>query len=310
MLDGLFGMAGQIAAAAMQAAAAKEAARMQIEAAEKARAFVFSELDPAKIGPMAKEADIDRARSRLALQGSIDPALLAARYAGSEKLLKGIEEIGTGPAEAVAETAAYEALKGGGTAAALKQRLIDAAISEMDAGATLPPDVQAELVKAGLERSGSVSGAATSKGLGGNITRQMVGERALALKDKRQGKAVALSQAANSLEQSRASLLGSLFPALKANQLQNINAGAAGLAASQGAVPNAGLSGESVANIWMARVGAANKLSTEAADAAAQGALGQAQAWSGGIGAATKALTTPSSEGGLSTVGSLMSIFG
>jgi diguanylate cyclase (GGDEF)-like protein len=52
---------------------------------------------------------------------------------------------------------------------------------EMEAGATLPPDVQAELVKAGLERSGSVSGAAGSPGFGGNIIRKLIGQEALKL---------------------------------------------------------------------------------------------------------------------------------
>jgi hypothetical protein len=283
---------------------------MQINAAEKQKQFVFENLNPDKINPLAKEADIDRARSRLALQGSIDPALLAARYAGSEKLLQGIEGIDTGAGDVVANVAAQEAVQGGDVASQMKQRLIDAAIGEMEAGATLPPDVQAELVKAGLERSGSVSGAATSRGLGGNITREMVGVRALALKDQRQGKAIAMTAAASGLEQSRAQLLSSLFPALKQTQLQNIDAAKTGLAASEAAMPNSGLSGESVANIWLARVGATNKLAQDAADAAAKGTMGAAQAWSGAIGAGTKALTTPSSSSGMSSLGSMMSIFG
>jgi hypothetical protein len=280
----LFGMAGQIAAASMSADAAKYAADKQIEALEKQRDFVFKNLEPGTIGAEARAADIDRAKSRLALQGAMDPALLKTRYVAQEKMLQDLEGIGRGPSEAVAQQAAVEALSGGDVASQIKQRLIDSALDELNAGATLPSDVQAELVRAGLERSGAVSGAATSRGLGGNISREMVGERALALKSERQGKAIALSQAADALEQNRSALLTSLFPALKANQLANLSAEQSALQTSANELPQSALSGESVANIWLARVGATNQLSQAAADAAARGSMGQAQAWNNAIG--------------------------
>jgi hypothetical protein len=282
-------MAGQLGAAAIQAGAAKDVADMQVKALEKAQKFVYDELDPDKIGAQALAADIDRAKSRLALQGITDPALLATRYAAEEKLLSQVEGLGQGPGQAVADQAAAEALAGTDVATQMKQKLIDSALVELEQGATLPPDVQAEIVKAGLERSGSVSGAATSKGLGGNITREMIGERALALKTERQGKALAMTQAASALEQNRANILGSLFPALKQAQLQEMSASQGALASSAAELPEAGLSGESVANIWMARVGATTQLAQSASEAQAKGALGQAQAWSNAIGGDTRA---------------------
>jgi len=284
----IFGMAGQIAAASMQASAIKAATQMQIDALERQQKFVYSELEPGKINAQALAADIDRAKSRLALQGITDPDLLKARYVAEQKMLEGVSELGTGTSEQVAQQAAAEALAGGGVAEQMKQKLIDSALDEMNAGASLPPDVQAELVKAGFERSGAVSGAATTKGIGGNISREMIGERALALKTERQGKAIAMTQAASALEQNRASLLQSLFPALKTNQLQNLAAAQGTMAAGAAEIPEAGLSGESVANIWLARVGATNQLAQSSADAAARSAMGQAQAWSQGIGGATK----------------------
>jgi hypothetical protein len=291
MLDGIFGAAGTIAAAGISAKASKEATKMQIDALNKQRDFVYSELDPAKISPMALEADIDRAKSRLALQGITDPKLLAARYAAQDKMLSGVEGLGTGPAAQVEKQAVSEALSGNDVASQMKQRLIDNALTELNAGATLPPDVQAEIVRAGLERSGSVSGAATQKGLGGNITREMVGERALALKSERQGKAMAMTQAAAALEQNRASLLGSLFPSLKTSQLADIGAAQSVMASGAAEIPEAGLSGESVANLWMARVGATNQLAQASADALAKGAMAQGQAWSGAVGGGTRMLS-------------------
>lgn len=308
----IFGMAGTIAAASMQADAVKDATRMQINALKEQRNFVFNQLSPEVIGPQAQAADIERAKSRLALQGITDPALLAARYEASGALLEEAQKLGRGPSEAVAQQAAYEALKGGGTAEQMKQRLIDTALEELNAGATLPQDVQAELVRAGLERSGAVSGAATSRGLGGNITREMVGERALALKSERQAKALAMTQAADALEQNRASLLQTLFPALKANQLSNIGGAQTALAASASEMPEAGLSGESIANIWLARVGATNQLAQSAADAAARSQMGQAQAWSNAIGAMSGMVAKGTQTGSIPStkqVGSWMGVW-
>jgi hypothetical protein len=50
-------------------------------------------------------------------------------------------------------------------------------------------------------------------------------------------------------------------------------------------VPQVGLSGSDIANIWMARVGATNQLAQAQADAAARGGMGVAQAWQPAIGA-------------------------
>jgi hypothetical protein len=166
--------------------------------------------------------------------------------------------------------------------------MIDQALEEMELGATLPNDVQAELVKAGLERTGSVTGGATSKGLGGTINRQLIGKAALDLKAQRQQRAQDLAASAQNLDLARANILGNLFPALKQSQLGNIAATQSALASSSAEVPEAGLSGESVANIWLARVGATNQLAQEAANAAANQKIQMAEAINQGIGGLTR----------------------
>jgi hypothetical protein len=283
-------MAGSIASASIQAGAVKDAANMQIKALERQRDFVFSELDPTKINAMATAADVERAKSRLALQGITDPALLQTRYEAENKLLEQVKGIGAGDAEKVAAQTTEEALAQGetGVAAQMKQRLVDQAIDELEAGASLPQDVQAELMKAGLERSGMVQGSVQPRGLAGNVARQMIGERGLALKAERQGRAVALTDAAAALEQNRNALLMSLFPNLKNLQTANMGLATGGLSAAEAALPESGLSGESIANLWLARVGATNTLAQSAADAAAKSATGQAQAWSQALGAGTQ----------------------
>jgi hypothetical protein len=123
--------------------------------------------------------------------------------------------------------------------------------------------------------------------MAGNITREMIGERALKLKSERQAKAVTLTDAAAALEQNRNALLQSLFPALKNVQLANISAAKTGFDVSNAAMPEAGLSGQSIANIWLARVGATNQLAQQEANVGAANTAAQGQIWSNALGGAT-----------------------
>jgi hypothetical protein len=286
----IFGAIGSIAAASIQSNAIKDVAKRQVEALEKQRAFVFEQLNPAVVGGQATAADIDRAKNRLALQGVLDPTLLRSRYAAEAGLEQSLAGLGKGTAEDVAAKAASEALGTTGDFDALKKRLIDTALSEIDAGASLPPDLQAELVKSGLETGSRATGSSNPAGLAGNETRRLIGKEGLELQASRQGRAAALGQAAQSLEANRANILGSLFPALKQNQLATAQGQAGIFDLANKAVPEAGLGGSDIANIWLARVGATNQLAQSSADAAARGAFGQAQAISSGIGGATSAL--------------------
>lgn len=290
MIGGVFSAVGSIVGAAISARATKKATKMQIQALERQQKFVFDQLEPGKINIAAKKADVQRAKARLALQGKLDPDLLRARYAAQEKMLRGVEEIGAAPSDVAAQTAFDEATAQAttGVAAQLKQRMIDAALEELDMGATLPSDVQAELVKAGLERSGTVLGAATPRGLGGNIARSMIGERALALKAERQARAQTIAQTAQALESNRNQLMLSLFPQLQQQQLKNLAAATGTLQASAAELPQAGLGGESIANIWLARVGATSQLGQAQADAAARGTMAQGQIWGTALGTASQ----------------------
>lgn len=281
----IFGAIGSIAAAKMQSDAVKKATQMQIDALERQRQFVYNELDPSKIGDMATAADADRAEARLALQSQIDPDALAARYKAEKSILGDLDTLGVQGGQ-VSDVAAKEAIAGIPGMQEAKQRLVDAALKELSMGATLPPDVQAELVKSGLEQSGMTTGAASPKGFGGQILRELLGTAGLALKKQRQDQAAGLLGQAQNLEQSRQQILGTLFPNLSAVQLNTLKGKQSVLEQSNQMVPEAGLGGTDIANLWLARVGATNQLAQSAADAAARGATGQAQAWQTGFGAA------------------------
>lgn len=287
MWDSLFGAVGGIVGGMLQAGAIEDATKAQIKAIEKQRQFVFDQLNPKKIANKARIADTNRAQDRLRLQGIVDPELLKQRYDSQKQISDRLAGLTGDEADKVASTAASEAIRGTQGLEDIKTKLIGEAMNELNAGATLPPDVQAELVQAGLERTGQTTGSSAS-GVRGNILRELIGSAAIQLKADRQKRATELAQAAQDMDVKRQAVLGQLFPNLVQKSVSKLGAAQGVLAQSNQMVPEAGLGGTDIANLWLARVGATNQLAQSAADVAARGAIGQGAAWANAIGAGVK----------------------
>lgn len=267
-----------------------KAAATQAKAAQRAKELAWTNLDPAVVNAQAQQADIERATQRLALQASIYPALAQLRHDSQGKLLEQASQVGQGTPQQLADLAAENAIAGNDQTTALKQRLIDAALQELNAGATLPPDVQAEFVKAGLERSGMVTGRPNTTGVGGVIAREVLGSGALALKQQRQEQAQKLIQTASGLDTQRQQILATLFPSINNMKLADLNATAGALGTANGLTPEAGLSGNDIAKLWLERVGAVNDQNRTAADARSKAQIGTGTIINNGIGSLTSAL--------------------
>lgn len=290
--------AGSIAGGAMNASAIKGATKDQIAALQQARDFVYSQLSPTAVNDAAKGADIQRVQDRLALQSQTDPALLRLRYQAQNDLLNQAGQIGQGTPNALAQQAADEIMQSGGATNSLRDRLLQSAQQELDLGATLPPDLQAELVQSGLEKAGMVSGSASPHGFGGTLVRKELGAGAIKLQADRQARASAMAGTAASLEAQRQQILGSLFPNINSMKIANLGATAGALGTANQMVPEAGLGGTDIANLWLARVGATNQLNQSAADVAARGATGAATAWNQALGAGTQYLANAAPSSG------------
>jgi hypothetical protein len=256
MIAGIFGAVGNIVGGALNARAQVKAAKIQAKALKAARDFLFKNLDPAVIAKAAADQDIAQAWQRRAFQEQFDPELAKQREASQAMLSEQLAGIGQGPAQDVAALATAEAVSGSESMQEVKNRMIDAALTELNAGATLPPDVQAELVQAGLEKSGMVSGAASPRGIGGNILRQEIGQGAIKLQADRQARAMALASSAQQLDSARSAMLQSLFPNLQAMQAKDIGMTSGILQQSNALMPEVGLAGRDIAELWKARVGA------------------------------------------------------
>ena len=283
----VLGFVGTIVGSEISAAAQRNIAQKQIDAIERQRQFVFDQLDPKKLAAAAKTQDIADAKARLELQKQIDPSLFAARKTAQEGIEKSLADLQGGNTQAVADQAAKEALAGTDVAARAKQQLIDAALQQLSLGASLPPDIQAELVKAGLEKGGMVTGAASPKGFGGQLTRQVLGSGAFALQQQRQQAASSLLGRAQELESQRSQLLGTLFPNLAALQLNKLKGQEGALAFSNDMMPSSGLSGKDIVNLWLNRVGATSSLDSQKTQAQYMGGMNTAAELQKGFAGAT-----------------------
>lgn len=301
MFSGLSGAAGSIVSAKISSAASKEATETQVKALKEARDFVYNNLDPNVVNEQATQASVDQAVNRLALQGQTDPALLQQRYNSEAQISKMASQLGKGDAAAVASQATQEAL-GGGEVAANKQALISAALEQLNAGATLPTDVQAELVQSGLEKTGQMTGKANAQGQGGQILRKILGTAGINLQMQRQQQASALLNQAQTLETSRSSILQNLFPQLAQTQLNDLTASQNVLKQSDAMVPSAGLNAQDIASLWLGRVGQTASLTNQIGKTTAADQSAQGQIWSQATGGIAKGAATawPTVRGWLS----------
>lgn len=259
----------------MSADAANKAGKQQSRALDKIAKFTQEQMDPALIAQKAREQDIQRAKDRLALQAQIDPELAKQRGISEAMITQQLGQIGQADADRVAAAAAAEGLKGVPGMDEAKKGLIDAALTELKLGAKLPPDVQAELMQAGLQQAGQMTGAARG-GAGTNILSEVLGTAGLNLRSQREAQAAQLSTAAGNLEAQRQQILQGLFPRLQEQQLKNLAATSGIFQQSDAALPQVGLSGADVANVWLQRVGALNKLAGQKSNVQAQAALATA----------------------------------
>lgn len=282
----VLGAAGGAVMGFLNADTANRAAKQQVAAIDRMKKYTEANMDPALVNEQARKADEERAKARLALQAVIDPELAKQREAAQKKLSAQLEGIGTSDSDKLAALAATEASASQEGMAEVKRKLIESAIQEINAGASLPPDLQAELMQAGLQRAGQVTGAASGAagGVGSSILNQVLGSAGLQLKKERQTQAINMATAASNLDAQRQQILQGLFPKLQAQQMQNISGVSGILQQSNAMLPESGLSGADVANLWLARVGAINQLSAQKSNVAAQGALATGAAKAGAWG--------------------------
>jgi hypothetical protein len=288
---------GDIVSGFMSADAASSAADAQNNILKMSQADIQKNMDPAVVNAQALAADQLRAKNQLSLQAQIDPALAAQRGVSENQISNELGQVGSANSDQVANAAAQQALAQTPGAAAGSASLVSQANQLLGQGATLPPDVQASLMQSGLEQTGAVQGSATARGAGGTILQQVLGMGGLQLQQQRQQQAASMLTSASNLDAQRSQVLGNLFPRLQQQQMGNLNASSGVLQQSNSMLPQAGLSGADVANVWLQRVGATNSLTQQMAQVTGAGQLAAGQARAKATGSAVN--TGMSMLGGL-----------
>lgn len=279
--------AGVAASAVVKKQAADKAAKIQKKAIGQQKDILRKKLDPETLNTLAQKADEERVKNRLALQKEVDPELAALRQQGKEQLLANASI----PEESKQSTQLANALfaetkQQDPRLEAIKNSILDAAQTEINAGATLPPEFQAELVRAGLN-TGSQAGIAIDKGtIGGGVARAL-GLAGIQLQQQRQQAAQQLATTGQNLVSARTNILASVFPKLRDLETVRRQEAAQNFGVGEATLPESGLSGQDVTNIEIARQkGLANAVGQQAQVKANQ-ANSQGQFVSSLIGAGT-----------------------
>lgn len=273
------------ASAVMKKKAADKAAKAQKNAIGQQEALLRKKLDPGALNRLAQQTDKERALNRIALQKEVDPEIASLREFSKQKLLDLAQQPeSTRQTTQVADQLFQEGIKEDPRIAALKDSILSRAQEDFDAGATLPPEFQAELVRAGIGQ-GAQAGVGTAGRTVGGLTSRLLGSAGINLKAQRTAEGTALAGAAQNLTDARQRILGNIFPTVKATEDAAAGRAATGLGIAEGLMPESGITGQQAVDIQIAQAKGQANLLGQRGNISAQQAQDQGNYQAGLIGA-------------------------
>ncbi len=282
---GVVALAAGIGSAYMKGDAARKAANAKKDAIGMVeRINVGSEQD------IALRYDRNRFKNQLDLQKEFDPVTGQIREAGLKGVLAGIDSPDDEKALALARTLADENIDKDPGIEAIKTKLIDDALADLERGAELPPEFQAELVRSGME-AGASSGLGFAKGAAGEqASRRLLGEAGIALKSQRQQTAAGAATLGMDLSATRANILSSVAGLLTNLTAAKFGKSMAGVELANATMPEAGLSGADAVNLDLARINQQQQLTLALGDIEASKRMAQGEMYAEMIGSAGNAV--------------------
>jgi len=295
----VIGIGGAIASGIVAKQAADKAARAQMQAIHRQEKILNQYLTPDVLNLLAQRLDKERVESRLALQKEVDPEIAALREFSKTRLLELSKQAPeTLQSNQVARQLFEENIKPNAQMEKLKSTILDRAQEDFNAGATLPPEFQAELVRSGLNTGGQAGIGVSAPSVGG-VTSRLLGSAGLQLKAQRTAEGVNLAGTADALARSRQQLLANIFPTVAAKEAAEVQRATQGLQIGEQLLPESGLSGRNAVDIEIARRKQQMDLYANRGNVSAGHATSVGQITSNTIGQATAALAGGLTGGGV-----------
>jgi hypothetical protein len=288
---------GLIASAAVSAVGAGVSAYVQDNAQHEAANAQLKALDNLKyldvqdLVKQAKNQDLSKYQSQFAAQEKYDPLFAEMRTQGAKNIIQQLN------ADTSGTTAGDKALADLGTSTDLSnkqnapviQGLIDQAKQDLAAGASMPPEFEGQLIKAGLETAGASGGVAGLNGSGatGSNSRRLLGMEGIQLQQSRATEAQNLAGTAAGLQTERQSALSNLLSLDNNLRAAKFTRAQGGVAIGSSSIPSIGLTGGDVVNMDNANTNLRNQVTLGQGALNAQKKLADGQMWSQIIGAGT-----------------------
>src|SRR6185436_7418143 len=264
--------------------AADRAYQTQKKGIQRQEALLKDEYDPNRINVLVNKYDKGFLQKRLELQKELDPELAQLRQQGKENLLQELgRDNSTRQSQQVANALFNENVKPNEAQERLKDKLFSEANAELQAGATLPPELQAELERAGVSGAAGSGFAIDKNAIGGTVA-HAIGSEAVRLKQLRQNQAVQLGQAASGLQDERARILQNIFPTVQTAEQVAAARGATAFAIGNENLPSGGLTGREAASFDIQGKEGGRQLVGQRFDAKAQKTLRDAAFLNNAIG--------------------------
>jgi len=277
----LIGVAVAAAAAAGSAAAKQDAERKAGHIQEDA-INAMDPMDVDKIKQQVTDDDVAFYKRSLDEFRKNNPELASAKdvsAAGLQKAVEGADAAFT-QAEGVFQQRVDDARKIDPVAEEIREQLLVQTRDNLRRGATLPPEFQAELVRSGLEASGTTGVGASRQGPVSARLGTVLGSAGLQLEAQRRAEAGGVLQLDDALNQSRSRILGDLVS--QGSALPGARAGFFGstYAALEGQVKPIGLTGRDIAQLNAENLAFERSKTMSLAKLEAQAALSKGQATS------------------------------
>lgn len=228
------------------------------------------EVDIDELKKLVEDTDLERYRKAFAAQAEIDPEFAKLRSEGAKQLLRVLsqdEEAARQYSPAIADL--LKEVTSDERLSEIVDMLYSRARQHLQEGARLPDDVQAEFVKAGLERAGGAGLNLDGRGATGSVVRQLLGTAGLQLQAQREQQALSAASTASELQNRRLAALQNLLSLDQSLRQARFGAAQTATALGTSALPSIGLSGADVGNVFLQNQQLANWRTVALADARA-----------------------------------------